>query len=49
MESNRRNYFLYRNDLMVWQMLAIHDDIEFANDEVVDVLAEKPRNLEILL
>ncbi|XP_025408896.1 52 kDa repressor of the inhibitor of the protein kinase-like, partial [Sipha flava] len=30
-------------------MLAIHNDITFSNEEVIDELAKKPRNLDIIL
>ncbi|KAF0758767.1 52 kDa repressor of the inhibitor of the protein kinase-like, partial [Aphis craccivora] len=30
-------------------MLAIHNDITLSNEEVIDELAKKPRNLDIIL
>lgn len=30
-------------------MLAIHNDVEVDNDEILDVFAQKPRQLKIVL
>jgi hypothetical protein len=30
-------------------MLAIHNDITFSNEEIIDELAKKTRNLDIIL